>query len=282
MTEPVGRARAVTSKNKRVSTHGLLLFILPLPLLISFLFSLAKGEFTLVLANAFGAGLFLLGAMSTRQGLKKEAEFHEKTTAVASRHPFKLYGVVMITLATAITAWLSAGHNIYISILFALGALLGFLLTYGFDPRGEKGAQPTHGYTRTELIEALEEANERVRAIEIAREKIGNVELRERLSRIVEAARKVIKVIEDDPRDLRRARKFMKTYLEGAKKVAEGYAKTHAYADSKELENNFRNVLQTIEVVFEEQRTKLLENDVLDLDVQIEVLATQLKREGVV
>jgi len=40
-------------------------------------------------------------------------------------------------------------------------------------------------------------------------------------------------------------------------------------------------VLVTIEQVFGEQQQKLLENDVLDLDVQIEVLKTQLEREGV-
>ena len=48
------------------------------------------------------------------------------------------------------------------------------------------------------------------------------------------------------------------------------------------LEDNFRRVLATIEEVFAEQRQKLLEADVTDLDVQIEVLTTQLKREGVV
>jgi hypothetical protein len=41
-------------------------------------------------------------------------------------------------------------------------------------------------------------------------------------------------------------------------------------------------VLMTIEDVFQEQHQKLLEHDLMDLDVQIEVLATQLKREGVV
>jgi hypothetical protein len=41
-------------------------------------------------------------------------------------------------------------------------------------------------------------------------------------------------------------------------------------------------VLGSIEGVFIEQHQKLLEHDVLDLDVQIEVLTKQLEREGVV
>ena len=48
------------------------------------------------------------------------------------------------------------------------------------------------------------------------------------------------------------------------------------------MKDNFRKVLATIEDVFVEQHEKLLENDVLDLDVQIEVVRLQLEREGVV
>ncbi len=61
-------------------------------------------------------------------------------------------------------------------------------------------------------------------------------------------------------------------YLDGARSVTEGYAKTHKKGASEELEANFRNVLVTIEDVFAEQQAKLLQNNELDLDVQIEVL----------
>ena len=70
-------------------------------------------------------------------------------------------------------------------------------------------------------------------------------------------------------------------HLDSALRVSETYARTHENAPSAELEARFRNVLVTIEQVFGEQQQKLLENDVLDLDVQIEVLKTQLEKEGV-
>jgi hypothetical protein len=41
-------------------------------------------------------------------------------------------------------------------------------------------------------------------------------------------------------------------------------------------------VLESIEEVFQEQRQKLLQTDIMDLDVQIEVLTNQLKREGLI
>ena len=47
------------------------------------------------------------------------------------------------------------------------------------------------------------------------------------------------------------------------------------------LEQNFRNVLVTIEDQFASQRERLRQADVLDLDVQIEVLKKQLEQEGI-
>ena len=81
---------------------------------------------------------------------------------------------------------------------------------------------------------------------------------------------------------MRRARKFLKVYLTGAKNVTNQYANTHQHQDNQVLEENFRNVLTSIENVIEEQHGKLLENDVLDLDIKIEVLEAQLKHEGII
>jgi hypothetical protein len=47
------------------------------------------------------------------------------------------------------------------------------------------------------------------------------------------------------------------------------------------LEQNFKTALDTIESAFQEQRQKLLEEDMFDLDVKIEVLTTQLKHDGI-
>ncbi len=49
----------------------------------------------------------------------------------------------------------------------------------------------------------------------------------------------------------------------------------------RRVADNFRHVLETVERVFEEQREILKRNESLDLEVQIEVLKTQLEREGV-
>ncbi len=83
------------------------------------------------------------------------------------------------------------------------------------------------------------------------------------------------------PRDLFRARQFLHVYLAGAERVASRYARTPLLVRIDVLATNFRNVLVQIESFFEEQRKRLVNDEVLDLDVQIDVLRKQLEREGI-
>ncbi len=274
-------AQRVTKTPGALSLGGALLFIFPIPLFMAVAVSLGRGDFSGVLGNASAALLLLTGALTLRKGLQAERAYNAKKVAMAPRFPLKLAAAIIVGVAVALAANIGADHSFMVAMSFGIGAAVGCVLAYGGDPRKEKVAKAGYGYTTAEVVEALEEAEQRVRKIESSRDHIHNEELKDRLSRIVALARKVLAVIEDDPRDLRRARKFLNTYLEGARRVTEGYAHTHKKTQSNELEESFRNVLVTIEEVFDEQHRRLLRNDVLDLDVQIEVLATQLKREGI-
>ncbi len=258
------------------------MFLLPLPVLIAALVALGRGHLIGLIGNAAGYGLFLAGALLLRRGLLSEAEYDRRRVAHAP-WPFKTLGGATIAAATGITAWLGVGHHPVIAVAFGLTALLGCYLYYGFDPHIAKRFTDHDGVYATErMLQALAQAERSIAAIEQAARTIGNVELNSRLRRIAASARRILTLLEEDPRDLRRARKFLNVYLDGAGQVIEGYAKTHERIAAPDLEENFRRVLITIEEVFAEQQQKLLESDINDLDVQIEVLAAQLKREGVV
>lgn len=264
------------------SPKGILMFLLPLPVLFAAIASLARGDLGGLLGNAAGYGLFLAGALLLRRGLLAEAEYERRRVSRAP-WPLKTLGGGVAALATGVTAWLGAGQHPVMAVAFGLAALLGCYLTYGFDPRAAKRFTDRDGVDTTDrVLEALAQAERGITAIEQATRNIRNAELNNRLRRIAAKARQILTMLEEDPRDLRRARKFLNVYLDGARQVTEGYAKTHARVAAPELEDNFRRVLVTIEEVFQEQQQKLLETDVTDLDVQIEVLTTQLKREGVI
>jgi 5-bromo-4-chloroindolyl phosphate hydrolysis protein len=266
----------------RLFSSGLLLFLLPLPLLAGTLISLFRGDLDGFILHTASYLLFLAGALLNRRGLHNAYEYENHHIARAPTYPLKALGAAATAAGAALTAF-TIGYGIILSACFGASALLGCYLIYGVDPRKEKPVLDSLGLDTTDqFLEAIEQADDNITAIEQANREIRNPELTRRLNRISEQGRQILALIEENPRTLRRARKFLNVYLEGTKRVAEGYARTHRRTPSEELEENFRRVLITIEAVFEEQNQKLLEHDLTDLDVQIEVLATQLQREGVI
>jgi 5-bromo-4-chloroindolyl phosphate hydrolysis protein len=266
---------------KRPLMRGLLLFLLPLPLLAALLAALAMGQVGAVLANGLGFGLFMLGAVLARSGFRFEREYQRRNLARAPRLPLKTLGGLVVALAAGLTAFSAAAYGLFASLALGVATLIGYLMCYGLDPRRDKFDGQRVGVSADEVLSALEEGERAIQSIEKSRARLRNQELRSRLGRITAQAREILKGIEEDPKDLRRARKFLVVYLEGAQRVSEGYARTHSKLDSGELEDNFRRVLDSIEQVFAQQQERLAEDDALDLDVQIEVLQKQLQQEGV-
>ena len=268
-------------KLKYPSFKGFLLFLLPTPLLLAAIIALGAGNLGAVLAEGGAFALYMLGALLTRRGALAaggEPKLRYARRPLASP---KNLGAALVATATGVAAYFAVGHGLFVSLTFGGIALLAFHLLYGLEPLSAQRIPLSGGDEDERVAKALAEAERRILSIEQAALAIGNSELRERLGCIGARGREILGQIERRPRDLRRARKFLTVYLEGAQQVTRGYAETHKSADSRELEQNFRTVLVTIEEVFAEQQQRLLETDVMDLDVQIEVLTKQLKREGI-
>lgn len=225
-----------------------------------------------------------VAAQLIRRGRAAEAEYAVRAITRAPR-PLKLMGHGLVAIAACSLAWIGAGQPLILGLV--AGGLMGFasILAYGLDPRTAKGldaAKAERAGLKTEaILEALEEARGKVRAIQAEARQLHSRELKERLGRIVRSAEGVLAQIERDPRDLRRARRFLVTYLDGTRDVVAGYRAQQQDLAETPLAANFRHVLETVEKVFAEQQEILKRNETLDLEVQIDVLKTQLEREGV-
>lgn len=268
----------------KVLWRGFLLYILPLPLLPAALIALVNGEVIVAVARAAGFVLAMTAATLIRKGIRLDNEAKKRRLRRrASTVQYRVIGAALVSVGMFIVAWLGIPdqHSLITSLLFAGAVLLGCYLYYDFDPARKDPEIAAVGITTEELIELLDEAEGRIEGIEVASKKIHNPEFKDRLRRIVKEARVILDTIESDPVDARRARKFLKVYLDGAQQVTEGYARTHDNEQEHELEDNFRTVLTTIETVIAEQQLKLAENNLSDLDVNIEVLQMQLEKEGV-
>jgi len=262
----------------KTGVKGILLFLMPLPVLVAAVIHLVRGNIIQSLtAGALFAG-FMIAATIARHGFKLESKFKQKKLAKAPGTPFKSVAAMILSVTTGLTAFLLSDYSLLSSILIGGVTLLGFYLAYGIDPRRDKTGNISLGVSADEVFEALEAAEIKIDTIEQARKNIRNIDFDLHLKRIITKARGILTLIEEDPKDLNRARKFLKVYLDGTARVTESYAKTHGKdATTEVLDSNFREVLDSIEKTFDEQHKKLLENDQFDLDVKIEVLKTQLK-----
>jgi 5-bromo-4-chloroindolyl phosphate hydrolysis protein len=272
------------SRRRKVyaGVRGILLFALPIPLLLKAIGALWGGNLEMVLAAGAAYALCLAGALLTRNGLVNEIERGERPFAMSAPLPLKTAGASLIGIGTAVAAHLAAGQSLVISLLFGIGAIVGTFMAYGFDPKKKVMAAGDHGVGHDHFTHALSQAYAKLDRINETRLRIRSREFQERLGGIVEGSRRILRAIEEDPRDLRRARKFLNVYLDGIEKVSEQYVRTHPKTQTPLLEQNYRNLLVDMENVCNEQYDRLLRNDASDLDVQIEVLSTRLKREGVI
>ena len=239
-----------------------------------------------IVALAAGLALLLAACALTEAGLAHEAAYRTRAIAKAPRPPRKLLGALVAGGAMLVAA-LGAGPRPgrRSPSCWASPATLGCALAYGMDPSKDKGLAPEDlarkaGFSTEQVIEALTEAEGKLREIE-QRAGASKPRADRPAHRIVAQGRAVLAQIEKDPSDLRRARRFLVTYLDGTRDVVRKYSQQQAGPGRTALAENFRHVLETVERVFAEQEDVLKRNETMDLEVQIEVLRTQLEREGV-
>jgi 5-bromo-4-chloroindolyl phosphate hydrolysis protein len=261
---------------------GLSLFLLPLPLLLKATLSLWSGDAATLAATGGSWLLFLAAAILCRRGAQTELMEAERPFASRRAATLKTAGGVLVAVATMLTALVVVGHPLPIALAFGLIAGIGYFLLYAGEDTSAQIRTRKLGVEGDEAGRLLREAYRKLDVIDAASRRIASGEFKQRLGNIVIGAEKILRLVADDPGDLRRARKFLTVYLDGAQRVTEEYARTHANAGSPELEHNFRTLLVDMENTCDEQYRKMLKHDVSDLEVRMEVLSARLRQEGVV
>jgi len=257
------------------------LFVLPLPLVISAAVALFNGEMArLAFIGAGLASLWGAGALVWR-ALVAEARYYLGQRLDPPAVPLKLASATLTALGAGLAA-ASGDNGIVNAAVVGAIAAAGHVLFYGRDLKPRRVDVPSvAGVDRDAVVAQLKQAYGRLQGIEAAARSIAVPEFGDRLERIIDVGRRILAEIERDPRDASRARRFLNVYLDSAERVTTEYARTHRQIRSRPLEQNFRQLLIDMENTFEDQHRKLLESDVLSLDVEIEVLNARLKREGV-
>jgi len=256
--------------------------LLPVVFVVPALVTLSAGRGVALLALLAGTALLVSAGVLVRRGLDASADYERRRIAEAPP-PYRLAGALAVGLAFLLVGWFAARYGPFMGVVLgALGAA-ATVVTYGLDPRAAKGldAAAATGVRGERVIEAIREAEDKLAEIERSAAALQNREFGRHLGRIVDRARAVLDEIERDPKDLGRARRFLNTYLDGTRNVVRDFARRQDDFADTPVAQNFKNVLGTIEQVFDQQVDHLRKDEALDLDVAIEVLNTQLTKEGV-
>lgn len=267
---------------KPFTLKGLLLYILPFPILLSAIFAFLDGDVRAIMTNSLSFALFLLTASIARKGFLFEKEYHKSALIKAPKLPYKTVAAVLLAIATLYTSLFCTDNSFALSITLSLSALLGFYLYYGFDPREDKVGELKVGVRAEEVIEITQDAKARIQKLKKHKQELQNFESKEHLQTIIMETEEIISSIENNPNDLSRARKFFKVYLDRTEKITEEFV--HNLANNNiddKMTDNYNTLLKSVQETIKEQKEKLNDDDILRLDVQIEALTKQLNHEGV-
>ena len=225
-----------------------------------------------------GLGLLLSAAWLTREGLIAEDAFAARKRARRPAMPRKLVGAILTGMGLAAAVIASGGFASAI-ILGGLGMAL-HLAAFGIDPMRDKGMEGIDTFQQDRVARAVDEAETHLRTMSAAIERTGDRMLMSRVAQFQVTARDMFRTVEEDPRDLTGARKFLGVYLMGARDAAAKFADLYKRRRDEDARADFEALLSDLEQNFAARTDKMLLDERSDMDIEIKVLRDRLQREG--
>ena len=241
------------------------------------------GGATSLTLGLIGAGALTLGAWMLREGLRAEAAFAERKVARRPAVPRKILASIATGLGTAlaVVAHQSGTLDALAPVLFGLCGTALHLVAFGLDPLASKGMEGIDTFQQDRVARVVDEAEKTLAAMSDAIKRAGDRKAEAQLAEFQTAARTLIRTVEEDPRDLTAARKYLGVYLQGARDATVIFADIYSRTQDKVARDDYLALLQDLEQNFAARSEKSLLDDRSDLTVEIDVLRERLSREGV-
>ena len=134
---------------------------------------------------------------------------------------------------------------------------------------------------RDRVARVVEEAEKHLSAMTDAIRRAGDRQAETRLAAFQASARELIRTVEEDPRDLTAARKYLGVYLRGARDATAKFADIYARSRDAQARADYFALLDDLTQNFAARTRKSLLEDRGDLNIEIDVLRERLSREGV-
>lgn len=258
-----------------------LLFVAPVPLLIAGIGSLMGGRVFEAVAELGGFGILILSAWLLREGTRAQEAYDARKVAKRPAIPRKIFAAVLSALGVALAAWGGWGQPMIAALIYGLIAGAAHLFAFGIDPLTDKGMEGRSEFDTERVAQAVGKAEGLLTETLTAASRFGDRRLEGRVEQMAATVREVFRAVEEDPRDLTGARKFLSVYLKGARDATIKFADLYSKRKDPQARADYEALLADLEASFDAQRTRMMQDNRSDLDVEIEVLRDRLKREGV-
>jgi hypothetical protein len=263
----------------RVDPVGARANIMFLPAIPMVFLALNDGAIGLTL-GLISAVVLTLGAWLLRGGLQAEAAYGSRKIARRPAIPRKLFSAALTGIGIAIAAYRSE-PGLAAPILFGIATAGLHIAAFGIDPMKSKGMDGVDTYQQDRVARVVDNAEAYLKDMSDAMQRASDRQMEVRLEQFQTTARDLIRTVEEDPRDLTAARKYLGVYLMGARDATSKFADIYSRTRDAQARADYAALLDDLDQNFAARTRKLLIEDRSDLNIEIDVLRDRLQREGV-
>ena len=255
--------------------------VLFVPAIVLVATSFGGGAATLLTA-LLGALSLTLAAWLVRGGLRAEVAYNARKVARRPALPRKILaaGFAGIGTALAVTSHLDS-FDIVSPLLYGIIATGLYIAAFGVDPLRNKGMDGIDTFQQDRVAKVVDEAEKHLTTMRETINRAGDRQATARLEDFADTARDLIRTVEEDPRDLTAARKYLGVYLQGARDATAKFADIYSRTQDTQARTDYLALLDDLEKNFAARNRKSLLEDRSDLTIEIDVLRERLSREGV-
>lgn len=190
-----------------------------------------------------------------------------------------LSGIVASALFLALLFGLKAGLIVSVLAGGATYVLFAFLILKKRVVR-----IVAEGVTQEDVDAALAEGNEKVRGLEAQLTSVKDESVASPVRQIVTVAKAIYSDIRKEPKNIKQARKFITYYMDTAGYIVTRYieiSQDKSYvANGDALIQKVAGTLESLAAAFVKMKSKLMQNDLFELETEIKVLEQTIKSEG--
>jgi hypothetical protein len=194
--------------------------------------------------------------------------------------PRKIIGALVMGVGVAVGAFANAHGFVGAGIIGVLAGGL-HLAAFGLDPLADKVAEGVDTFQTDRVARVVDEAEDILAAMRDHARRSTDRRILGRVDAFQDEVRGLIRTVENDPRRLTAARRYLGVYLLGARDATDKFTELFLRTGDLQAKLDYESLLDDLQNSFRNQTEALLSDDRTALDIEMGVLRDRLEREGV-